>query len=84
MRNLVKGGEEASKSANVFGKLSRTFRDIIVPSIRHPPWISLQIIGYRLMQGDSMGNIHFLVQTTVDHHNRTFDLVNSINIGVNI
>lgn len=39
--SLVEGGKEAPKPPYVFGKFARAFRDIVMPSIGNPPWISL-------------------------------------------
>jgi hypothetical protein len=82
--SLIQGAHESSETTNVLRQLSRAFSDVVMPSIRDPPWFSLVMTWNCLMHCNTVRNVHFLVHTTMNDHYWAFDLSNPVNIGINV
>eukprot|EP00977_Amphora_coffeiformis_P010098 scaffold2357_cov167-Amphora_coffeaeformis.AAC.6 len=81
---LIQTCQKGTQTSNVFGQFPGPVRDIIVSPIGHPPRVALEFLGCRSVQVTAVTNIHFLVQPSVEYHDGTIHMFDSIDVGVNI
>ena len=81
---IVQTVQEGSDPSNVFREFARPIRDVVVSSIAHPPRVALVLPRHRAVQFLSVADVHFLVQSSVNHHDGASHFLDAIDIGINI
>jgi hypothetical protein len=82
--SVIKTYQKASNPSNVFGQLAGPLRDVVVTTVRDPPWLPPEAWLDGFVQLHTVTDIHLLVQPAVNNHHRALRLFDPVDVRVNI